>query len=106
MKKKIVYTLIVSIILIISPWSFSYAAYPKLISTLLNAFELIQNWLTVLATPAAAISVTTGLFMKKFSFGDEERIRTGKKLIKTALFSYGFVLLLNVILTTISNLLT
>ena len=43
--------------------------------------------------------------MKKFSFGDDEKIRTGKKLIRTALFSYIFVLLLKLILTTISNLL-
>lgn len=44
--------------------------------------------------------------MKKFSFGDDEKIRTGKKLIRTALFSYIFVLLLKLILTTISNLLS
>lgn len=44
--------------------------------------------------------------MKKFSFGDDEKIRTGKKLIRTALFSYVFILLLNLILTTISNLLS
>lgn len=91
--------------MIISPFDHSYAAYPKLISTLVNAFETIENWLTILAAPAAAVSVTTGLFMKKFSFGDEEKIRTGKKLIKTALFSYAFVLLLKLVLTTISNLL-
>lgn len=91
--------------MIISPFDYSYAAYPKLISTLVNAFETIENWLTILAAPAAAVSVTTGLFMKKFSFGDEEKIRTGKKLIKTALFSYAFVLLLKLVLTTISNLL-
>ena len=93
-------------IFIISPVSFSYAAYPKLISTLMNASTTIQDWLTILATPAAAISVTTGLFMKKFSFGDEERIRVGKKLIRTALFSYAFVILINVILSTISGLLS
>lgn len=44
--------------------------------------------------------------MKKFSFGDDEKIRTGKKLIRTALFSYVFVLLLKLILATISNLLS
>lgn len=44
--------------------------------------------------------------MKKFSFGDDEKIRTGKKLIRTALFSYVFILLLKLILTTISNLLS
>lgn len=44
--------------------------------------------------------------MKKFSFGDDEKIRTGKKLIRTALVSYVFILLLKLILTTISNLLS
>lgn len=90
----------------ISPICLTYAAYPKLIATLMDASTTIQNWLTILSTPAAAISVTTGLFMKKFSFGDEERIRAGKKLIRTALFSYAFVILINVILTTISGLLS
>lgn len=104
-KRKITYILTLTCVLVFCTTNYSYAAYPKLISTLLNAFETIQNWLTVLATPAAAVSVTTGLFMKKFSFGDEEKIRTGKKLIKTALFSYAFVILINVILNTISNLL-
>ena len=90
----------------ISPICPTYAAYPKLIATLMDASTTIQNWLTILSTPAAAISVTTGLFIKKFSFGDEERIRAGKKLIRTALFSYAFVILINVILTTISGLLS
>ena len=42
--------------------------------------------------------------MKKFSFGDEERIRIGKKLIKTSLFSYAFLLALDLILSTIESL--
>lgn len=104
--KKILYIGTIALIIMICPTTFSYAAYPKLISTLLDAFETIQNWLLVLATPAAAISVATGLFMKKFSFGDDEKIRAGKKLIRTALFSYAFIILLNLILTTISNLLS
>ena len=84
----------------------SYAAYPTLVAKLRGAFESIQSWLLALATPAAGISIATGAFMKKFSFGDDEKIRTGKKLIRTALFSYIFVLLLKLILTTISNLLS
>ena len=58
------------ILLIISPTS-TYAADPKLISTLNNAFEKIENYILKLSTPAAAIAVCTGLLMKKFSFGDE-----------------------------------
>ena len=42
--------------------------------------------------------------MKKLSFGDEERIRTGKKLIKGSLFSYAFILAIDLILSAISSL--
>ncbi len=42
--------------------------------------------------------------MKKFSFGDEEKIRTGKKLVKTALFSYVFILAVDLVLSAIESL--
>lgn len=57
-----------------------------------------------LATPAAAVAVGTGVFMKKFSFGDEERIRIAKKLIRSSLFSYGFILAIDLILSAIKTL--
>jgi len=79
---------------------------PDLIKKLNSAFETIRDWLIKLATPAAAVAVGTGVFMKKFSFGDEEKIRTGKKLIKGSLFSYGFILAINLILSTIKTLIS
>ena len=81
-----------------------YSAAPKLINKLNSACEDIEEWLIKLATPAAAVAVGTGIFMKKFSFGDEERIRLGKKLIKNSLFSYGFILAIDLILSTIKSL--
>lgn len=42
--------------------------------------------------------------MKKFSFGDEERMRIGKKLIKSTLFSYAFILAVDLILSAIKSL--
>lgn len=42
--------------------------------------------------------------MKKFSFGDEERIRVGKKVIRGSLFSYAFILAIDLILGTIELL--
>ena len=81
-----------------------YSAAPKLINKLNSAFKDIEEWLIKLATPAAAVAVGTGIFMKKFSFGDEERIRLGKKLIKNSLFSYGFILAIDLILSTIKSL--
>lgn len=104
MLKKI---LIIFLLIIIFFLFFStnvFAADPKLISKLDSAFEDIKDWLIKLATPAAAVAVGTGIFMKKFSFGDEERIRTGKKIIRGSLFSYAFILGIDLILSAISSL--
>lgn len=85
--------------------SISYASYPSLISKIMNAFKKIKSWLLAISTPAAAVAISTGLFIKKFSFGDEEKIRTGKNIIRGSLFSYAFILLLDLILSTIEGLL-
>jgi len=77
---------------------------PKLVSTINSAFKDIESWILKIATPAAAVAVGTGVFMKKFSFGDEEKIRTGKKLIKGSLFSYAFILAIDLILSAIQSL--
>ena len=77
---------------------------PKLVTKLNSAFSDIEKWLIKLATPAAAVAVGTGVFMKKFSFGDEERIRLGKKVIRGSLFSYAFILAIDLILSTIQVL--
>jgi len=42
--------------------------------------------------------------MQKFSFGDEERIRTGKKVVRSSLFSYVFILGIDLILSVIQLL--
>ena len=84
--------------------SFSFAAYPKLVNTITNAFETIETWLLRIATPAAAVAVGFGVFMKKFSFGDEERIRTGKRIIRGSLFSYAFILCIDLVLSAIQLL--
>lgn len=79
---------------------------PKLVSKLDSAFEDIKSWIIKISTPAAAVAVCSGALMKKFSFGDEERIRTGKKLIKGSLFSYAFILSIDLILSTIKSLIS
>lgn len=79
---------------------------PKLISKINSAFENIEDWILKLSTPAAAVAVGTGVFMKKFSFGDEERIRMGKKIIKGSLFSYAFILAIDLILSAIKSLIS
>lgn len=102
--KKIIYLFLFFILCIFIFSSNSFAADPQIIGKLNSAFESIESWLLKLATPAAAVAVGTGVFMKKFSFGDEDKIRTGKKLIKGSLFSYAFILAIDLILSAIKSL--
>lgn len=104
---KLLYLIFILFILyIILLPNYSFSAYPNLITTLSNAFTKINTYLKKLGAPAAATAIGTGIFIKKFSFGDEERIRVGKKLIKTALFSYAFLLCTDLILITINIILS
>lgn len=81
-----------------------FGATPKLVNKLNSAFEDIEGWIIKISTPAAAVAVCTGALMRKFSFGDEEKIRTGKRLITGSLFSYGFILAIDLILSAIQSL--
>lgn len=104
--KKIIIILLF-FILLFNIFNISYCFFdstPKIVTKLNDAFTKIKEWLLKLATPAAAVAVGTGVFMKKFSFGDEERIRIAKKLIRSSLFSYGFILAIDLILSAIKTL--
>lgn len=108
MNKKIFYLIFIllfNILLIITTTNFSFAdSTPELVLTIQSAFKEIESWLLAIATPAAAVAVGTGIFMKKFSFGDEQRISTGKKIIRGSLFSYAFILAIDLILSAIQSL--
>jgi len=111
--KKILFLFFLIILFIIFYFIFSpiclaalFDSTPKLVSKLNDAFESIEKWLLTLATPAAAVAVGVGVFMKKFSFGDEERIRVAQKLIRGSLFSYAFILAIDLILSAIKSLIS
>ena len=101
----IIFIIIFSFFLLNSFLCFSFGfGEPQIVDKINSAFEDIQKWIIKISTPAAAVAVGSGVFMKKFSFGDEEKIRTGKKIIKGSLFSYGFILAIDLILSAIKSL--
>lgn len=108
MNKKIFYIIFISILFFVFLFSLSSLSFAlgdsQIVSKINSAFESIEKWLLKIATPAAAVAVGSGIFMKKFSFGDEEKIRTGNKLIKGSLFSYAFILAVDLILSAIKSL--
>lgn len=110
MKKKLFYIFAIFFLFLTFYVTFSTSCFalgdPKIVSKINSAFESIEGWILKISTPAAAVAVGTGVFMKKFSFGDEERIRIGKKLIKSSLFSYAFILAIDLILSAIKSLIS
>ncbi len=102
---KFIFILFIFFLFFFSVVSFAWGE-PQIVSKINSAFETIENWILKISTPAAAVAVGTGVFMRKFSFGDEEKIRTGKKLIKGSLFSYAFILAIDLILSAIKSLIT
>ena len=104
--KKLIFMFIFTFCIILYLSNLCFASTPKLVNKLNNAFEYIESWIIKISTPAAAVAVCTGALMKKFSFGDEERIRTGNKLIRGSLFSYIFILAIDLILSAIQSLIS
>ena len=102
MKKKILLFTLVFMLLLST---ISLGATAKVVTKVQKALETVSGWIVKIAAPAAAVAIGTGLLMKKFSFGDEERILAGKKLIRSALFSYAFILLTDLILDAIKSIL-
>lgn len=107
MKKFLYYSLFIILISLSIVLAFSlpsFCAYPKLVNKLISAFEEIKSYIIAIATPIAAVAIGSGFLMQKFSLGDEERIRTGKKLIRTSIISYTFILTLDLIINLIKTL--
>ncbi len=103
-KYSFIFIIFLTFIFIFSFIQPSFAADPKLISKIKSAFEKISDWMIKIATPAAAVAIGTGVLMKKFSFGDEEKIRTAKRLIRGSIFSYAFILATDLILAAVKSL--
>ena len=105
MKKKSAVMILLFCVLIVTV-SFGATSYPTIMNNLKSALNKIQEWLVAIATPAAAIGVITGVLIKKFSFGDTERMMVGRRLIRSCFFSYGMVVGIDLLLKAITTFVT
>lgn len=103
MKKKAVVIFVFCVLIMTASFA---ATYPTIMNNLKTALTTIQSWLVTIATPAAAIGVITGVLIKKFSFGDTERMLVGRRLIRSCFVSYGVVVGIDLILKAITSLVT
>ena len=98
--------MIISCIFIFLFTTISFGATAKIITRIEDALETISKWIVKISTPAAAVAIGSGLLIKKFSFGDEERILVGKKIIRSSIFSYAFILVIDLVLDAIKSIMT
>ncbi len=104
--KALVFLILITLLVFILLNTISYAgANPAFIQTTSQAFEKIQKYIVRIATPISAVSLGVGLLMRKFSFGEEERIRTAKKVIRGTLVSYALILSVDLILELVKTIL-
>ena len=101
---RILFIVFIAFSILFTFYTFSFAGYPKLVTKLISAFDNVKSYIVAIATPIAAVAIGSGFLMQKFSLGDEERIRTGKKMIRTSIVSYAFILALDLIIGLIDTL--
>lgn len=103
MRKKIASMFLVMSVFIMNVSLAATASYPTIMNTLKASLTKIQAWMVAISTPAAAIAVITGVLIKKFSFGDPERMMAGRRLIRSSFVSYGIVVGIDLILKAIAT---
>lgn len=103
-RKKLIVSAIIITLLVTSRINIIAATNPTLVTKLNTALKKILGYLQTLSTPAAGVAVVSGVMIRKLSFGDEEKMRIGKKIIVNALLGYTTILLVDLILKFINSL--
>jgi hypothetical protein len=98
-KLKNIIILIFLLCLIINfDYIFAASQDPQLVTKINSAFKKIQGYLVKLAAPAAGVSIATGVMIRKLSFGNEEKMVIGKKVIVNAVICYGIIISIDLII--------
>lgn len=80
------------------------ATTPTLVNKLNTILKKIKEYMVKLAGPACALAIATGVMIRKLSFGDEEKMLVGKRVIINAIFCYFLILLVDLIVKFIEAL--
>lgn len=81
-----------------------FASTPTLVTKLNKAFKNILTYLEKLAGPIAGVAIASGVIIRKLSFGDEEKMVIGKRVIINAIVGYGLILIIDLILKFVESL--
>lgn len=104
-KNKIIVIMILFIIIIMTFSSIYGASDPTLVKKVNTVFKRIQGYLVKLATPVAGVAIASGVLMRKLSFGNEEKMIIGKKIIVNAIVGYAIIISIDAIIKFIEAVL-
>ncbi len=101
--KKIIVITMLTLILISTSCVFA-ATTPTLVTKLNTALKNILSYLEKLSTPAAGVAIATGVMIRKLSFGDEEKMVIGKRVIINSIVGYLIIQLIDLIIKFIEGI--
>ena len=104
MKNKKILAVIMLVVLIFSTSYVFAATTPTLVTKLNTALKKILEYLEKLSTPAAGVAIATGVLIRKLSFGDEEKMVIGKRVIINAIVGYLIIQLIDLIIKFIEGI--
>lgn len=104
MKNKKILTGILLVVLLFSTNYVFAATTPTLVTKLNSALKKILEYLEKLSTPAAGVAIATGVLIRKLSFGDEEKMVIGKRVIVNAIVGYLIIQLIDLIIKFIEGI--
>ena len=104
MKNKKILTVIMLVVIIFSTSYVFAATTPTLVTKLNTALKKILEYLEKLSTPAAGVAIATGVLIRKLSFGDEEKMVIGKRVIINAIVGYLIIQLIDLIIKFIEGI--
>ncbi len=104
MKNKKIIAVIMLVLLLFSTSCVFAATTPTLVTKLNSALKKILEYLEKLSTPAAGVAIATGVLIRKLSFGDEEKMVIGKRVIINAIVGYLIIQLIDLIIKFIEGI--
>ena len=104
MKNKKVLAIVLLATILLSTSCVFAATTPTLVTKLNSALKKILEYLEKLSTPAAGVAIATGVLIRKLSFGDEEKMVIGKRVIINAIVGYLIIQLIDLIIKLIEGI--
>ncbi len=101
--KKCIVLSIVFLILILNLGMVYGATDPTLVTKVNSAFKKIKGYLVKISLPAAGVAIASGVLIRKFSFGNEEKMVMGKKIIVNAILGYAIIISIDIILKFVDS---